>query len=495
MPTFVPVQPPRNPDECPRWLYETLKRLNKAASTSFQGLSAVVRGESPDGSGSPLVDLTKFLYKPGILGGQTAYGDTQAGGSLTLGSTANTSKGFIYFGAAGAIDEANKRFGLGVLTPAAKIEVHQTGTNVNFAPSSTVSGTPQWRGSDGGSSLHTYVDEATPDDSDFISDGTNLGTSVRLGLPNITPQANTATITISFRIGWTGTNGGTAGVNVMSLSLRDGAGTTIHTDNSLNGYVTPGAHGNVAYATVSFTLSPSEITSIANWNGMSLQISDGGGGVGYAGSVTCSWMQFSIVGGTAVDLVNMYDLSDILRFKVSKDGYVTTPQLLLTGSVSGTLTLLPAATTTSYQLTFPSAQGAANTLLKNDGSGNLSFVTAASLATRERARWAANGPYIVGTTVDGGWIVPTAMTISAVWLHRATPGTSSSSIVDLNKNGVTMYTTQANRPTIAFNDSDNKVQATLPDITSVAAGDILTMDIDQIEGGIPGDLTLTIEGA
>jgi hypothetical protein len=191
----------------------------------------------------------------------------------------------------------------------------------------------------------------------------------------------------------------------------------------------------------------------------------------------------------------MYDLSDILRFKVSKDGYVTTPQLLLTGSVSGILTLLPAATTTSYQLTFPSAQGAANTLFKTDGSGNLSFVTAASLATRERARWAANGPYIIGTTVDGGWIVPTAMTISAVWLHRATPGTSSSSIVDLNKNGVTMYTTQANRPTIAFNDSDNKVQATLPDITAVAAGDILTMDIDQIEGGIPGDLTLTIEGA
>jgi hypothetical protein len=57
-----------------------------------------------------------------------------------------------------------------------------------------------------------------------------------------------------------------------------------------------------------------------------------------------------------------------------------------------------------------------------------------------------------------------------------------------------MYTTQANRPTINFADGDRKVQATLPDVLAVAAGDILTMDIDQIEGGTPQHLTLIVQG-
>jgi hypothetical protein len=117
------------------------------------------------------------------------------------------------------------------------------------------------------------------------------------------------------------------------------------------------------------------------------------------------------------------------------------------------------------------------------------------LPTRTLYRWAANGPYKVDTEVDGAWIAPTALTIKAVYVHRTTAGTSSSTILDLNKNGTTMYSNQSNRPTIDYDDSDLKVQATLPNTTSVSAGDILTMDIDQIEGGKPADLALTIEGA
>lgn len=48
--------------------------------------------------------------------------------------------------------------------------------------------------------------------------------------------------------------------------------------------------------------------------------------------------------------------------------------LQLGGATSGTLSISPAATTTSYALTMPAAQGAANTVLSNDGSGNLSWV-------------------------------------------------------------------------------------------------------------------------
>lgn len=57
-----------------------------------------------------------------------------------------------------------------------------------------------------------------------------------------------------------------------------------------------------------------------------------------------------------------------------------------------------------------------------------------------------------------------------------------------------MYTTQGNRPTIAFNDGDLKVDCTLPDVVSVSAGDILTIDIDQVEAGSPANISLIIEG-
>ena len=52
--------------------------------------------------------------------------------------------------------------------------------------------------------------------------------------------------------------------------------------------------------------------------------------------------------------------------------------LALDGSTSGTLTVQAAATTTSHTLTLPSAQGDANTYLKNDGTGALSWVTIAA---------------------------------------------------------------------------------------------------------------------
>lgn len=50
----------------------------------------------------------------------------------------------------------------------------------------------------------------------------------------------------------------------------------------------------------------------------------------------------------------------------------------LRGSTSGTLTIRPAATTTSYTVTMPSAQGGATTVLQNDGSGGLSWATVSS---------------------------------------------------------------------------------------------------------------------
>jgi len=106
--------------------------------------------------------------------------------------------------------------------------------------------------------------------------------------------------------------------------------------------------------------------------------------------------------------------------------------------------------------------------------------------------WLANGPYEVDSKVDGARVMPTSGTISSVILWRDVAGTSGSTVLDLNINGGTAYTTQGNRPSISFDDADHRVNCALPDLTALGQYDILTIDIDQIESGDPQNLTLII---
>lgn len=83
-------------------------------------------------------------------------------------------------------------------------------------------------------------------------------------------------------------------------------------------------------------------------------------------------------------------------------------------------------------------------------------------------------------------------TIVGTRLMVGTAPTGAAIIVDVNKNGSTIYTTQANRPTIAAGANAGG-PGSAPDVTSLAAGDYLTVDIDQVGSTIAGsDLTVTI---
>jgi hypothetical protein len=88
--------------------------------------------------------------------------------------------------------------------------------------------------------------------------------------------------------------------------------------------------------------------------------------------------------------------------------------------------------------------------------------------------------------------VPFACTIGNIRANVGTAPTGASLIVDVNKNGTTLFTTQGNRPTIAaagFTDLTNT-----PDITSISADDYLTISVDQIGATIPGsDLVVVVE--
>lgn len=87
---------------------------------------------------------------------------------------------------------------------------------------------------------------------------------------------------------------------------------------------------------------------------------------------------------------------------------------------------------------------------------------------------------------------PWAATLLGVTAAVNTVPTGASIIADVNKNGTTIFTTQANRPTIAVNTNATSTEPT-PDVTSMVAGDYLTVDIDQIGSTIAGaDLTVII---
>jgi len=85
-----------------------------------------------------------------------------------------------------------------------------------------------------------------------------------------------------------------------------------------------------------------------------------------------------------------------------------------------------------------------------------------------------------------------AYTITGTRLMVGTAPTGTDLIVDINRNGTSIYTTQANRPSITAGQNAGG-PGTAPDVTALVAGDYLTVDIDQIGSSVAGsDLTVTV---
>ena len=71
--------------------------------------------------------------------------------------------------------------------------------------------------------------------------------------------------------------------------------------------------------------------------------------------------------------------------------------------------------------------------------------------------------------------------ITDVVVDSITAGSGGTSdIIDIHLNGTTIYTTQANRPTLLQADTGMWTEAGEPEVTILSPGDVLTIDIDQI---------------
>jgi len=120
-----------------------------------------------------------------------------------------------------------------------------------------------------------------------------------------------------------------------------------------------------------------------------------------------------------------------------------------------------------------------------DGNEAAAFAVAAHTHT-EVFPFCTSGDLAVTTDTTAIRLrLPYAATLVSAYATCSTAPTGAAIIVDVHKDGTTIFTTQANRPTIAVSAFDSGTAKT-PDVTTFAAGSYLTVNVDQIGSTIAG---------
>lgn len=125
------------------------------------------------------------------------------------------------------------------------------------------------------------------------------------------------------------------------------------------------------------------------------------GALGYRESAALIYGVFGNAGSAGTNIAG--------HFKSS--GGTSNIAIRMSGSTSGYLDISPAAATTSHAYVMPATQGTANTVLQNDGSGNLSWADV----------YGGNIQFVEGltdiTTSGGSWVDMTGMSITFTPKH------------------------------------------------------------------------------
>lgn len=101
-------------------------------------------------------------------------------------------------------------------------------------------------------------------------------------------------------------------------------------------------------------------------------------------------------------------------------------------------------------------------------------------------RFGAGGRLAVYANIDSPLIVEYPVNIYRWMVYLKSTGSSGTSTFDINKNGVTVFTDQANRPSLVSTGAAGQTISGEADVTSFVAGDIITFDIDAAAVGADG---------
>ncbi len=120
-----------------------------------------------------------------------------------------------------------------------------------------------------------------------------------------------------------------------------------------------------------------------------------------------------------------------------------------------------------------------------------SWEVVGAIAAWENLPFAHVGPLVPRVGRSGFPITGGTFAVTAVAARVGTAATGAPIVLDVNKNGVSIYPTTGAQPTIL-------ADATLADAgahtaTTVTDGDYLSIDIDQVGAGVPGaDLVVNV---
>ncbi len=130
--------------------------------------------------------------------------------------------------------------------------------------------------------------------------------------------------------------------------------------------------------------------------------------------------------------------------------------------------------------------------LRTDASGRLELVLAGGGAYQQQLRHTLSGTLSVGSGVlrfynrSGNGV-----TIGEVHLAVGTAPLGAALIVDVHKNGTTIFTSQTTRPQVAA--GANAGYSSTVEQPTWAAGEYLTIDVDQVGSSTAGaDLVVTV---
>jgi hypothetical protein len=476
-----------------RWLYELLRKQGLNSQQAAISIEALGRGEQPDGSGLPLPTLDDYLYKPGRVGGQTAFGGKNASEILVFSSTKDSRKGSIWLTEDGdiIIDEDNKRVGIGETSPDAKLHITIGAppfTYVRPDPANPTSVSGDWSivgvGTDPGAVLDDLVD-GTGADSDYIHEEyVGFGSPTLIKFQTITgPVPDTG---VFFNIRARGTSTGALPNSYIFLDFSNSTGGILFSRRmGCPGYsASPATDFDVTgtFTTYSIALTGAECAALSDTGTYKINCSFTGGGIFWAGTFDISMMYFSFsTGGAGADVLQKWEYpsgSNLLEYADDSNAQKT---LQLSGTPPLRLTTAP-----EFDVGTPTV-GWVWDAADTEGTGV--WYDPALLRTREFHRWAANGPYIVDTSVDGAWIVPSTVTITKIKLWRRTAGTSGTTTVAILLNGAsqsTLSVTTANGP--------NFTSSATVSIACVE-NDKITIDCTSAETGTPLDYTFIAYGA
>lgn len=128
-----------------------------------------------------------------------------------------------------------------------------------------------------------------------------------------------------------------------------------------------------------------------------------------------------------------------------------------------------------------------------NGAPYVDLSTGAGVAGVDSFRFVGSGSVASIVGLDGAWVADRAGTIKTITLHQGTAGGAGSTIIDVNINGVTIFTNQANRPTVTAAQGNDAIdQVNNMDITAFVAGDQIKVDVDTAQTGPAKDVSVTI---